>query len=126
MDYTQGLNPVGKCYLTGTGFDRVNNPHDRESVYTKSKGWGPKPGITVYGPGFARSRLSRPSLRTLPRERRWVDDIGAISLVEFTVMQTMAFPAAVYPVLAQGGTWDGTDPFALAGPGTGPGDSPKK
>jgi hypothetical protein len=30
----------------------------------------------------------------------------------FTVDQSLCFPAAVYPVLAQGGTWDETkDPF---------------
>ena len=51
MDYNQGLNPIGKCYVTGIGFDQVKNPHDRESEYTKSKGWGVKPGIQIYGPG---------------------------------------------------------------------------
>ena len=49
MDYDQGLNPIGKCYMCGLGFNRVYNPHDRESAYTKSKGWGPRPGILVFG-----------------------------------------------------------------------------
>ena len=44
MDYAQGLNPIGKCYMTGIGFNRVHNPHDRESAYTKRQGWGPAPG----------------------------------------------------------------------------------
>ena len=51
MDYVQGLNPIGKCYMTGLGFNRVHNPHDRESAYTKQQGWGPRPGILVFGPG---------------------------------------------------------------------------
>ncbi len=54
MDYTQGLNPIGKCYVCGIGFNRVHNPHDRESAYTKEKGWGPRPGILVFGPGGSR------------------------------------------------------------------------
>ena len=43
MDYAQGLNPLGKCYMTGTGFNRVHNPHDRESAYTKRRA-GAAPG----------------------------------------------------------------------------------
>ena len=54
MDYAQGLNPLGKCFMTGIGFNRVHNPHDRESAYTKKQGWGPRPGILVFGPGGQR------------------------------------------------------------------------
>jgi len=33
---------------------------------------------------------------------------------EFTIYQSLCFPSAVYPVLAQGGKWDETkDPFAV-------------
>ena len=117
MDYNQGLNPIGKCYVTGIGFDRVKNPHDRESAYTKDKGWGPKPGIQVYGPGNIPSRISFamiPEISTLPRERQWVDHLYTYLLNEFTVHETLVYPAVVYPVLAQGGTWDDTkDPFAV-------------
>ncbi|MFC1539758.1 glycoside hydrolase family 9 protein, partial [Candidatus Latescibacterota bacterium] len=116
MDYNQGLNPIGKCYVTGIGFDRVNNPHDRESAYTKEKGWGPKPGIQVYGPGNIPRRIEFtivPDISTLPRERQWADHLYTISMTEFTVHETLIYPAVVYPVLARGGTWDeSNDPFS--------------
>ena len=33
---------------------------------------------------------------------------------EFTVHETLIYPAVVYPVLAQGGMWDDTkDPFVV-------------
>ena len=44
MDYDQGLNPIGKCYMCGIGFNRVHNPHDRESAYTKKQGLGAAAG----------------------------------------------------------------------------------
>jgi endoglucanase len=113
MDYTQGLNPIGKCYVCGIGFNRVYNPHDRESAYTKEKGWGPRPGILVFGPGGSGRGTSVPAVTTLARERRYIDNLPSIQWNEFTVYQSLCFPAAVYPVLAQGGAWDETkDPFA--------------
>ncbi len=113
MDYAQGLNPLGKCYVTGMGFNRVHNPHDRESAYTKEMGWGPRPGILVFGPGGSGRGVSVPTLTTLARERRFIDNLPSIQWTEFTVYQSLCFPAAVYPVLAQGGRWDATkDPFA--------------
>lgn len=112
MDYNQGLNPIGKCYVCGTGFNRVHNPHDRESAYTKKQGWGPRPGVLVFGPGGRGQGTSVPEVRSLPRERQFIDNLPSIQWTEFTVYQSLCFPAAVYPVLAQGGTWDETkDPF---------------
>ena len=114
MDYNQGLNPIGKCYVCGTGFNRVHNPHDRESAYTKEMGWGPRPGVLVFGPGGRGNGTSVPELRSLPRERQFIDNLPSIQWTEFTVYQSLCFPAAVYPVLAQGGTWNDTDdPFAV-------------
>ena len=114
MDYIQGLNPIGKCYVCGSGFNRVHSPHDRESAYTKEKGWGPRPGILVFGPGGRGRGVSVPSATTLARERRYIDNLPSIQWNEFTVYQSLCFPAAVYPVLAQGGTWDeAKDPFAM-------------
>ncbi|OHB72789.1 MAG: hypothetical protein A2V70_15400 [Planctomycetes bacterium RBG_13_63_9] len=115
MDYAQGLNPIGKCYVCGLGFNRVHNPHDRESAYTKERGWGPRPGILVFGPG-QRPRGGPspqvPSVSGLARERVYVDHLATIQWNEFSVYQSLCFPAAVYPVLAQGGRWDATkDPF---------------
>ena len=115
MDYTQGLNPVGKCYMTGLGFNRVHNPHDRESAYTKKQGWGPRPGILVFGPGGTGRGVSVPPLSGLARERKYIDNPGSIQWSEFTVYQSLCFPSAVYPVLAQGGKYDERiDPLAAA------------
>ena len=115
MDYDQGLNPIGKCYMCGIGFNRVYNPHDRESAYTKSKGWGPRPGILVFGPGGSGRGVSVPPVTTQARERRYIDNLGSIQWSEFTVYQSLCFPAAVYPVLGQGGKWDHrNDPFRVA------------
>jgi len=113
MDYNQGLNPLGKCYVCGTGFNRVHNPHDRESAYTIKQGWGPRPGILVFGPGGRGRGTSVPNIRSLARERRYIDNLPSIQWNEFTIYQSLCFPAAVYPVLAQGGKWDDkNDPFA--------------
>ncbi len=113
MDYNQGLNPLGKCYVCGIGFNQVHNPHDRESAYTIEQGWGPRPGILVFGPGGRGRGTSVPEVRSLARERRYIDNLPSIQWNEFTIYQSLCFPAAVYPVLAQGGKWDSTnDPFA--------------
>jgi endoglucanase len=113
MDYIQGLNPIGKCYVTGLGFNRTYNPHDRETSFTKQKGWGPRPGILVFGPGMDGTGTIYPALSTLPRERYFVDNQPSYQFTEFTIYQSLCFPAAVYPVLSQGGSWDETkDPFA--------------
>ncbi len=115
MDYAQGLNPMGKCYMTGIGFNRVHNPHDRESAYTKKQGWGPRPGILVFGPGGSGRGVSVPPLSGLARERKYIDNLGSIQWSEFTIYQSLCFPSAVYPVLAQGGKYDArTDPFVTA------------
>ncbi|MCY2953832.1 MAG: glycoside hydrolase family 9 protein [Planctomycetota bacterium] len=106
MDYVQGLNPIGKCYMTGTGFNPAHNPHDRESAFTKRQGWGPRPGILVFGPGGSGRGVSVPNVITLARERRYIDNLGSIQWSEFTVYQSLCFPAAVYPVLGQGGKYD--------------------
>ena len=118
MDYNQGLNPIGKCYVTGIGFDQVKNPHDRESDYTKSKGWGVKPGILIYGPGNLPDGIEFtiiPEITALPRERQWVDHLYTYGMNEFTIHETLIYPAVVYPVLAKGRIWDETkDPFDIS------------
>lgn len=112
MDYVQGLNPLGKCYMTGIGFNRVHNPHDRESAFTKKQGWGPRPGILVFGPGGSGRGASVPNVAGLARERRYIDNLASIQWSEFTIYQSLCFPSAVYPVLAGGGKYDGgSDPF---------------
>lgn len=122
MNYILGVNPLGISYVTGLGFNQVHNPHDRESAYTKGKGWGSKPGITVFGSGPGLNRYTHvatedpnlnvfPKFSTLPMERQYTDNRDIISNNEFTIFQTMTH-YALYTVLSQGGTWDSSkDPF---------------
>jgi endoglucanase len=114
MDYKLGLNPLNISYVTGLGFNKVHNPHDRESAYTISKGQGPKPGITVFGPGIpgwsGGNAKVIPSVKELASERLYVDDRELISFNEFTIFETMTHDA-LYTVLANGGKWDGEDPY---------------
>jgi endoglucanase len=129
MDYDQGLNPMGKCYMTGLGFNRVNNPHDSESQYAKDQGWGgPQPGITIYGPGEDNNSYIPPQIPaavSLPREREWMDDVGNYEWSEFTDYQCEGWPAAVYPVLAQGTVWKPAqgEPFLAQGASIAPNGS---
>jgi endoglucanase len=115
LDYKMGLNPIGINYVTGLGFHRVHNPHDRESAYTINKGWGPKPGITVFGPGVIGRRGGNlpvvPKITDMAKERQYVDDLPTINFNEFTIFETMAHDA-FYTVLANGGKWNGIDPFS--------------
>jgi endoglucanase len=101
MDYVQGLNPLGKCYASGIGSDSVRHPHDRESVYAQAQGWGPRPGLIVYGGPYTSGVVRQlPPLDSMPRERHYIDHLGSFAMNEFTVYQTLVFPAAIYPVLA--------------------------
>lgn len=105
MDYSLGLNPMGKCFMTGVGYDRVHNPHDRETDYTNHEmNWGIRPGIIVFGPGLrTRAGKSYPVIdNNTPRERVYIDNIEAISQSEFTIYQSLCFPANVYPILTGG------------------------
>jgi len=113
MDYKLGLNPMGISYVTGIGFHQVLNIHDRERAYTKSLGWGSKPGITVFGPGVTgRSRNAGivPVLNELSKERQYINDMAIISFNEFTIFETMHYDA-LYTILAGGGKWNGKNPY---------------
>lgn len=119
INYALGQNPLGISFVTGVGFHLVVNPHDRESQYSaKTLKIGPKPGITVFGPGihqvFSTSGelITYPDKSLLPIERLFGDNREAISMTEFTIFQTMHY-YGIYTVLAGGGTWDeSVDPFA--------------
>ena len=109
MDYVLGLNPLGKCFMTGVGSERVHHPHDRETEYTNHEmHWGIRPGLIVFGPGLAtNSGKSYPAItRETPRERIYIDNIGAISQSEFTIYQSLCFPACIYPILTGGSEYD--------------------
>jgi len=83
------------------GSNPVRHPHDRESVYAQAQGWGPRTGLIVYGGPYTSGVVRQiPPLDSLPRERRYIDHLGSFAMNEFTVYQTLAFPAAIYPVLA--------------------------
>jgi len=116
MNYTLGINPQGISYVTGLGFHRIHNPHDREFFYAKQQNLGEKPGITIFGPGViqtssATSLRTWPPVDSLPVERRFGDDRTAISMTEFTIFETMCHNA-LYTVLSGGGTFDASkDPF---------------
>ncbi len=107
MDYALGLNPLGKCYLTGMGINRVHWPHDRESAYTIEQGWGPRPGILVFGAGnYVRDYPSYPliSRGSTARERAYIDVLDNYQNNEYTIYQSLCFPSVVYPVLSGGRT----------------------
>lgn len=103
MDYALGLNPMGKCFMTGVGYNRVHHPHDRETEYTNYEmGWGIRPGLLVFGPGL-RTRAGKcyPEFdNDTPRERVYIDNVGAVSQSEYTIYQSLCFPANIYPILA--------------------------
>ena len=109
MDYVLGLNPLGKCFMTGVGSDRVHHPHDRETEYTNHEmHWGIRPGIIVFGPGLVtRAGKTYPAFdRETPRERIYIDNVNAISQSEFTIYQSLCFPACIYPILTGGSEYD--------------------
>ena len=117
MDYALGLNPLGKCYMTQLGFNQVHWPHDRESQYTYEQGWGPRPGILVFGAGnFSRGYPSYPEITRgkTPRERAYIDVQANYQNNEYTIYQSLCFPSVVYPILAGGGKWDpkAEDPYS--------------
>ncbi len=105
MDYALGLNPLGKCYMTQLGFNRSEYPHDRESAYTIEMGWGPRPGILIFGAGnYAPGYAAYPEIRrgSTPRERAYVEIVDNYMNNEFTIYQSLCFPAAIYPILSGG------------------------
>ena len=109
MDYVLGLNPMGKCFMTGIGYNRVHHPHDRETEYTNHEmHWGIRPGLIVFGPGLiTNSGRCYPALdRSTPRERVYIDNKMAISQSEFTIYQSLCFPANIYPILTGGSDYD--------------------
>ena len=111
MDYVLGLNPMGKCFMTGIGYNRVHHPHDRETEYTNHEmHWGIRPGIIVFGPGLVTGNgRNYPTIdRNTPRERIYIDNKMAISQSEFTIYQSLCFPANIYPILTGGSDY----PFA--------------
>lgn len=112
MDYNMGLNPMGKCFMSGIGFDRVEDPLHHDSYPMKSKGWGPAPGLLVFGPSNSRQHYKEscpmmiPDISTMPDQRKWLDNRRNISGCEFTIPESLTYPGVVYTILSGGGKWD--------------------
>lgn len=104
MDYALGLNPLGKCYITQLGFNRSEYPHDRESAFTIAQGWGPRPGILIFGAGNYARYPAYPAIKRgeTPRERAYVEIVDNYQNNEYTIYQSLCFPANVYPILSGG------------------------
>lgn len=116
-DYSLGLNPLGKCYVTGLGSNQVQSPLHLDSYFTKygllpqggtQDAIGNVPGIVVYG--FTTNNSSAayhravtdfvyPAWNNLPGQRRWTDGWSAIALNEFTTHETMVWNTCMYSVL---------------------------
>jgi hypothetical protein len=63
-------------------------------------------------PGWGRRKTNViPAVGELSKERQFVDSMDIISFTEFTIFETMTHDA-FYTVLANGGKWNGKDPFA--------------
>ena len=94
--------------MTTLVFNQVHWQHDRESAYTIEQGWGPRPGILVFGAGnYVRNYPSYPTIsrNSTPRERAYIDILDNYQNNEYTIYQSLCFPSVVYPILANGCTW---------------------
>lgn len=116
-DYSLGLNPLGKSYVTGLGSNQVQSPLHLDSYFTKygvlpqggsQPAIGNVPGIVVYGFTTSNSAAAYhravtdfvyPAWNDLPGQRRWTDGWSAIALNEFTTHETMVWNTCMYSVL---------------------------
>jgi len=108
-DYSLGLNPLGKCYVTGLGDNPPNCPLQLDSYFTYQAGKGNVPGIVVYGPvadpndvNWERAVWEKiyPEIDTLPEQRRYSDGWSFIGANEFTTWETMALNVCMYGFLS--------------------------
>ncbi len=123
-DASLGLNPLGKCFVTGLGSDGVNSPLHADSYFTKY-GLGdhvghPKgnvPGILVYGPCEGRSGAGYqlavsdklyPTWDNLPPLRRWGDGWSLVNGNEFTTWETMVWNVCMHGFLFDASASPGT------------------
>jgi hypothetical protein len=75
------------------------------------KGWGPAPGLQVFGPANTgqlkdKCPLMVPDIHTMPVQRKWLDNRRNVSGCEFTVPESITYPSVVYTILSGGGKWD--------------------
>eukprot|EP01137_Pigoraptor_chileana_P023740 Opistho-2@90552 len=107
-DYTLGLNPLGKSYVTGLGMDRPVSPLHLDSFPFMALGKGPIPGLTLYGPFGSpptvdyQARVWRkayPNWFTLPEQRRFAEGWAFVNANEFTITVPMCQNIAMYATL---------------------------
>jgi len=114
-DYSLGLNPLGKVYVTGLGVNQPSSPLHLDSYFTEKAGKGPVPGIVIYGPADYSTvpwelvvwEKVHPSFTSLPLQRRFSDGWSFVEEDEFTVWETQAENICMYGFLASvegGGT----------------------
>jgi endoglucanase len=116
-DYSLGLNPLGKSFVTGLGDDQVQSPLHLDSYWTKygktpfsgnQPAIGNVPGIVIFG--FTESRSNAkyqtavsdflyPIWEEMPGQRRWTDGWSLVNSNEFTVHETMVWNTCMYAVL---------------------------
>lgn len=116
-DYSLGLNPLGKSFVTGLGKNQVNSPLHLDSYWTKygklpnggtQATIGNVPGIVVYGytEGLSGANYQTavsdylyPKFEELPGQRRWTDGWSLVNNNEFTTWETMVWNTCMYAVL---------------------------
>lgn len=108
-NYVVGLNPLGKCCMTGVGSNPPNDPLHADSWFTSLRGLGSVSGITIYGPQESHSGADYqtrvwsqvyPAWDTLPEQRRFSEGWSLVNVSEFTTWETVAPNAMLYSFLA--------------------------
>lgn len=121
-DYTLGLNPLGKSFVTGLGHNRINSPLHLDSWFTKygksdHKGYpiGNVPGIVVFGPSEGRSKAFYqkvisdriyPLWDDLPLQRRWADGWSLVGGNEFSTWSILVWNVCMHGFLYNAGQND--------------------
>lgn len=93
LDYVLGVNPPGKCYVSGLGADPVQHPHHRPSAALGRA----LPGMVTEGAN-AMNVGGDPVLQSLcdaglPCAKRYADDAGSWATNEPTLYANAAFAA---------------------------------
>ncbi len=124
-DYCVGLNPLGRCWVTGLGAQPPSNPTHLDSYFTRERGLGPVPGIVPYGPFEAPGEISYqkiiwskvyPAWDRQPLHRRYSEGWSLIPVNEFTTLETMVPNACMFAVLAESSTASGVPGGHLTNP----------
>ena len=107
-DYSLGLNPLGKSYVTGLGQNPPNNPLQLDSYFTNKNGLGNVPGIVIYGPVVNPGNAEYtkvvwekvyPEWHTLPEQKRYTEGWSLVIANEFTTWETMALNVCLHGFL---------------------------